>query len=156
MSFRPARPAARSTGRAAWIAIIGLACLTALGACGRRGPLEPPPAAQAPAADRTVAGGQPVVGQPVEIDHSSGALAASRPEDVSTFAGAVTVRPLRETDMAAPGPAGAPTAPQAPVAPVNTPGVTAVGPEQSGLTSGPRAARRSPPPNRAFILDPLL
>lgn len=152
MSFRPATPA----GRAASIAVLGIACLTALGACGRRGPLEPPPAAQAPAADRTVAGGQPVVGQPVEIDHSSGALAAARPEDVSTFAGAVTVRPLRETEMASPGASAAPAVPQGPQVTVNTPGVTAVGPEQSGLSSGPRTARRSPPPNRAFILDPLL
>lgn len=124
---------------AARLVTLSLVCLTALAACGRRGPLEPPPNAQAAA-------------------RSEGQAAQARPAPVeaSTFAGATTVRPMRETENVTDEPVETPPPPPTPAQASGPPGVTAVDPGQAGLRAQPRGPRRSPPPNTPFILDPLL
>ncbi len=123
--------------RSASLVVIGLALAVALSACGRRGPLEPPPGA--PTQPRAQ---------------------ASDPQNASTFAGTSTFRPARETETTA---NTAPEAPETPQAQTLLPGqvATPVGPQtisagSAGLRTTPRNVRRSPPPTTPFILDPLL
>lgn len=149
---------ARTTG----LIVIGLICATALGACGRRGPLEPPPGA--PDARRATAD------SPFSRSPARAAQAEAAPEQAapaaSTFAGSPTFRPVRETETSGPernAPDGAPPVPMDPVQALTTPGANLPGAStvtsaQSGLSARPqqRGQRYSPPPDRPFILDPLL
>lgn len=127
------------TGR---LIVIGVALATALGACGRRGALEPPPGMQ----DQPRVSGQ------------------------STFAGSPSFRPPRGTDTTLRDQSvaeGAPPVPIDPMEAIQNPNQTFQGNSsqgaiisgaQTGLTarSDLRNSRRSPPPDRPFILDPLL
>jgi predicted small lipoprotein YifL len=105
---------------------LGLAAAIGLGACGRRGPLEPPPGT----ADR----------------------AAPSRQTNSTFAGATTFQPGRMTETTANTSGNmAGNTPQA-SADTALPG----GSQVVRQSSARRQERRSPPPNQPFILDPLL
>jgi predicted small lipoprotein YifL len=113
--------------------------VASLGAgCGRRGALEPPPGT--PNAARAQVQASP------STDFGSGA----------------SFRPDRRTDVG-----DVARDPLAPVTPQMVPGQAQqiqnlpVGPQtvsagSAGLRTTPRDLRRSPPPNRGFILDPLL
>ncbi len=112
-----------------------LACALLASACGRRGPLEPPPGAE---------------------DKRRAATA----ENSSTFGGSPTFRPARETETSQNADLGVPSTPSMqPSLPGTT--VAPVGPQTisagaAGLRSTSRNLRRSPPPTTPFILDPLL
>jgi predicted small lipoprotein YifL len=126
---------ARSPLRAPLLIALSLAMASGLGACGRRGPLEPPQGATARAAP------------------------AADPRGQSTFAGATTFRPERETETTANTRPDTPPTPalpqtQAPELPVGT-GPQTIGAGAAGLRA-PSVPRRSAPPETPFVLDPLL
>lgn len=112
-----------------------LACALLTTACGRRGPLEPPPGTQ----DKV----------------------RTSDNNASTLGGSPTFRPARETetsqnttDLGVPAtPNMQPSLPGSNVAPVG-PQVISAG--AAGLRTTSRDLRRSPPPTTPFILDPLL
>jgi predicted small lipoprotein YifL len=135
---RQPQPGAFASPKPAALALSVL-LVAALGAgCGRRGALEPPPGTQgaAPAAAQTSA--------------------------ATGFGSGASFRSDRRTDVGE-----APRDPLAPATPQMAPGQAQqiqnlpVGPQtvsagSAGLRTTPRDLRRSPPPARGFILDPLL
>jgi predicted small lipoprotein YifL len=107
-----------------------------LPACGRRGPLEPPPGTSGRAAPT-----------------------AAETQANSSFAGSPRIQPMRQTETTAN--TADPDAPQAPpqaAEMVAGPGAVnaASTPTISRSGGAARGARRSPPPTTPFILDPLL
>jgi predicted small lipoprotein YifL len=121
---------------------VALAAALSVSACGRRGPLEPAPGA--PDAPRSRAAEQ----------------------NMSTVGGSTTFRPGRTTETTANADPDLPPSPQTPEQRALTQPGSPQGqqPTSSQTISSavgnqtPAAGRlrRSPPPDRAFLLDPLL
>jgi predicted small lipoprotein YifL len=127
----------RPFGSASLVAT-GLVLAVLLSACGRRGPLEPPPGTSA-----------------------SPGMTQQDLAGRSTSGGSPSFRPARETDT---GQIGVVSGAEPPI-PVIQQQVLNTNPQSlpnvnsaagAGLQTPGRGARRSPPPKTPFILDPLL
>jgi predicted small lipoprotein YifL len=124
---------ARPTATYALIVAV-LACAAMLPACGRRGPLEPPPGT----ADRRAQTAQDT--------------AAS-----SSFAGSTSMRPTRQTETTDNTlDPDLPATPDQPADIISGPITGAPATTTTTRSGAVRGGRRSPPPNTPFILDPLL
>jgi len=135
---RQPEPGASAALKPAALALSVLLLATLGAGCGRRGALEPPPGAR--------------VVSPAQAQASP----------ASDFGSGPSFRPDRRLDVG-----DTPRDPLAPAIPQMTPGQVQqiqnlpVGPQtvsagSAGLRTTPRDPRRSPPPERGFILDPLL
>lgn len=122
--------------------MIALSLAASLSACGRRGPLEPPPGEAAVSTKRAA--------------QAQNSVETPPPRQNSFFSPSVTPEPVPADDIDPNnlpinpqlGVGGAVTTPTRQPANANRPGITPVG--------GGSKAKRILPPQNGFVLDPLL